>query len=159
DMAINSGNVKAFNSVILNMFLNLFELKDNLNSELKEPTDDKYVVGGYVEKKLEFNLDPSPKPKSWNPNEEQLEYFQRNLKLIKNNGAQIILVQAPHTFTYLNNKDVDNFFNKLGIYYNFNKIVEFQKVLDFYDSHHVNRFGVEKINSKLIDILIKGEYL
>ena len=45
-------------------------------------------------------------------------------------------------------------FNNSSEYYNFNTLLNLEDSLHFYDSHHLNQTGVERFNTKLIEILV-----
>ena len=58
---------------------------------------------------------------------EQKRAFERIIQKVKNTNIKIVLVQSPvsktHYISYPNNKKIDEYFKSLGIYYNFNKIL------------------------------------
>jgi hypothetical protein len=71
-------------------------------------------------------------------------------------------VQAPFSKSnynsYTNNDEIDRLFSGLGEYYNFNKILNLPDNM-YYDDSHLNQFGVNIYNAKLIDTLKRSGIL
>jgi len=150
ESAVKSKNVKVFNSGIFSIFLNVTNLKSKINKSKSRREIDKYIKGGYVERKLSFN-EEKVSTELWEPLSYQLKYFDKNIELLKDNGIPYILVQTPYTMKYSNFKEIDDYFDSKGLYYNFNTLLHFNNKSDFYDAHHLNRIGVKKLNSRLIE--------
>ena len=80
----------------------------------------------------------------------------------RTNGQNFILIQAPVKTRFYssikNAKMTDSIFNDLGPYINFNipenrLKLDLNDSIDFFNSHHLNQYGVEKFNQILLDQL------
>src|SRR5258706_14607693 len=97
NMAITLNNIKTYNSLIYGYYRQSF----NKDMNFKEPLDngtDKYVSGGFVErKKIEFflNKDKALNKHKWKPKKYQLNAFEKIINLAKNKNIQLIFVQSP----------------------------------------------------------------
>jgi len=153
-MALELNNTKVYNTLIYNKIKTVLPFKPN--SIKKKVKNDTYIHNGYVEKKLSFFKYFIHKPRLWHFNKKQQNAFNDILFKLKNK-YKLILVYAPITSSlyksYKNNDYFDNIMNKYGTYYNFNKILNLNDSLDFYDSNHLNQNGVNLFNSKLIEII------
>lgn len=158
ETAVKSKNVKVYNSLIFSMFLNVTNLKLNFNKSIPRSDNEKYISGGYVESELKFN-EAKDSVKFWQPLNSQLKYFKRNIELLKESGIPYILVQTPYTYEYSNDKVIDSYLGSKGLYYNFNTLLNFNNKLDFYDTHHLNQNGVDKLNNEFINIISRDNLL
>ena len=157
-MCFKTNNIKTYNTLIFAYYRQFF----NLNSKFTEPNvinEDTYIKGGFVERELSFYKKPTKNYSSkttYSFNGLQLSTFKSILKMLKQKNINYILVQAPITKTlfnrYSNNNYVDSVYKSLGVYYNFNTIVDFNDSL-FYDAHHLNQNGVVLFNKKFIEVL------
>lgn len=157
-MAFKINNIKTYNTLIYGFFRDCFGLNNSFfESEIKDK--DKYISGGFVEREIEYykhsKLYVNQK---WKLDANQMEAFNNNIQLIKSHGVKPILVFAPITKglynSYNNNSFIDSLMSSYGLpYYNFNKIVQLDDSLDFYDAHHLNQNGVNKFNQKLKETL------
>jgi hypothetical protein len=158
-MALETKNIKVFNTLLFSGFVQFFKLNANY-VEQKIKKEDTYISGGFVERKLEKYEAKKTKTKAstYHLNPKQVLKFKEMISFLKEKKINYILVQAPISQklynSYSNNSEVDSVFNSLGIYYNFNKILHVDDSL-FYDAHHLNQNGVEKFNASLIDALKK----
>jgi len=157
-MALELNNVDTYNTLIYAFFADIL----NLNKKFVEPItkdDDTYISGGYVEKKIKYEKNENfIKNNVWELNKKQIENFEENIAFIQEKKVNIVLVYAPIRKalynSYTNNSYVDSFMTSYGLpYYNFNQLMQLDDSLDFYDSHHLNQYGVNKFNSKLNGIL------
>jgi hypothetical protein len=96
-------------------------------------------------------------------NPKQLEALEKAIELIKSQGRDIVLVQAPTTATQygsiLNNTMFDSLMSRQGYYKNYNQILALNDSLHFYDSHHLNQAGVKIFNTKFIEDLKTNNWL
>ncbi len=155
-MALNINHVKVYNTLFYGYLRDVF----NLNADFVEPVqkvNDKYISGGYVEKKMSFFNHISYPTQQWEFNEEQFVDFKKIIALCKEKKIKLILVNAPITpnlyKSYYNNNIFDSTMSAHGKYYNFNTILSLNDSLHFSDYHHLNQNGVEIFNKKLIEIL------
>lgn len=158
EMALKLGNMKTYNTLYYDFLRELL----NLNSSYVEPLkkrDEKYISGGFVEKKVyRYKYETHNKSK-WNTNSHQLKEFENIINIIKEKKIELILVFAPISSNYYNSfenkKTFDSIMREKGKYYNFNKILKLDDSLHFYDSNHLNQNGVNLFNRKLISLLIE----
>ena len=155
-MALDLNNIKVYNALLYGLIHDLF----NLNLTFNENTikgKDTYVSGGFVERELQFFKKESFKENKWNFNEKQFIVFNEILEILKEKKIEVVLVNTPTTSAVYNSYSNNNVFdsimeNKLK-YLNFNKILQMDDSLNFYDSYHLNQNGVDIFNKKLINLL------
>lgn len=155
-MAIELNHIKVYNTLLYSLIRD--EL--SLNSSYKEPIlkgEDKYIQGGFVEREIRFYKQVLYQTKKWNYNENQFIAFNEIINLIKDNGIELILVNVPVTTSlyrsYIDNNVFDSIMRNYSEYYNFNEILNLNDSLHFFDAYHLNKYGVELFNGKLIEIL------
>ena len=157
-MAFQINHIKTWNTLVYGSYRDMF----NLNKSFNEPVfkkADTYISGGFVEKKIGYY---SPQPLSRKKiilDKNQLNKFENVINEIKNRGIRLILVYAPipkiNYSRYTNNNYFDSLMTTYSDYYNFNKMINLNDSLHFYDSDHLNQSGVEIFNNKLLEILNK----
>ena len=157
-MATKINNIKTYNTLIYGFFRDFFDLNNSfIENEIKDK--DKYVSGGFVERKIEYYKHCKAEAnKTWQIDANQVEAFNYNIQLIKSTNVKPILIFAPITKglynSYINNTYIDSLMRSYGLqYYNFNEIIQLDDSLDFYDAHHLNQNGVNKFNAKLKEVL------
>lgn len=156
EMALRINNVKTYNTLLYGAINDLLKL----NQSFTEPyikDNDIYISGGFVEKETGY-FEPTPfKKKEIIIRPTQLETFSQILSILKDKEIDVILVYAPipqsNYKSYSNNAYFDSLMKSYSEYYNFNEIINLNDSLHFYDSNHLNQYGVEIFNSKLIEIL------
>jgi hypothetical protein len=162
-MALKTNNIKVYNTLIYAFISDLFSLdRDFMEDRIKD--SDTYIDGGYVEKELAYyESGEIIEPRSWNLRQYQLAAFEDILLRLKEQEIPVILIQAPITANryqaYLNNAEIDQYFSKLGNYYNFNRLMRLSDQEHFYDNHHLNQNGVELFNEEVLRILRTDGYL
>ena len=156
-LAFENNHVNVYNTLIYSFYRDIFKMNNNYKEELAKD-DDKYISGGFVEKKLKYFKYMKYDQSQWKFNEQQFQAFERVLSLIKKRNIPFVLVQAPMTplkyNSYSNNNDFDLRIKKYGEYYNFNEIVKLDDKIYFYDYDHLNQNGVKVFNAKLIKSLL-----
>ena len=155
-MAYEINNLKTYNTLLFGL-IEQFILPSKKFTEPRKKNNDTYINGGFVTKDLKF-YDPVSYPKkSWRWNKQNLRVFEEIVETIKTEDIKLILVQAPVTKThyrsYTNNAEYHSTISRYGKYYNFNKIMNLNDSLHFYDKHHLNQKGVTLFNNRLINIL------
>jgi hypothetical protein len=130
--------------------------KDFNESRIKK--NDKYIMGGFVEKADEANTHSL---KFENRNliffDKQKMAFERTLQKVRANGIKLILVQAPvseELYSSFNNRnEIDDYFSSFeGVpYLNYNKMLSLPSREYFYDASHLNQKGVEIFNQALLN--------
>ena len=162
-MAVSLNNIKTYNSLVYGYYRVLF----NRNKNFKENSvisNDTYIPGGFVEKKMAYNkhtVENEIKKTEWVPINYQNIAFEEIVKLLKERGIKLVLVQSPVTKAeyemYNNNDKIDIYFTGRGTYYNFNKTLVLSDTADFYNSDHLNQNGVRIFNKALFSILLKNK--
>lgn len=136
---------------------------------------DTYISGGFVER-VKNKFYKGKKNNSLRTeielNNEQFLNFENGLKILAIRDVNILLFQAPVTeedkTAIVNQDDIDNYFSALVLKYgligyrNFNNFdLNFIDSLDFYDSHHLNQNGANKLDMQIEKLLknlnFKGE--
>jgi hypothetical protein len=148
DLLYKTRDIRVLNTFILSLY------NPSVNNEINpiHSEIDRYVEGGFVEKKIAYNSE-IPVNRDWKPLQKQIKAFKNNIEYLKSRNIPFILVQAPYTYHY-NNKDViESFFSKFRYYYNFNNILDLSPTKDFYDDSHLNQHGVKKFNDEFIKII------
>lgn len=155
-MAFKMNHLKVYNTLLYSSMNDIFKIYDSYY-EPRIKGEDTYVSGGFVEKEIKYNK-PKPQVKtSFKFNEKQLSAFKNILDMIKSRDIKLILVYAPIPKTnyrrYLNNNEIDSMMEGYSSYYNFNKLINLNDSLHFYDSNHLNQLGVEIFNKELIKVI------
>ena len=159
-MVFKINHLKTYVTFIYSFLRQLFSIDKNF-TEPKRVGKDTYVSGGYDQKDLEYYIHKIHYPHkiTYKIRKDQEKAFKNTLALLKKKGITVVLVQAPLPESLLNvitnNDEMDSYYNSFGLkYYNFNKIINLNSTYDFIDDH-LNQNGVQKFNTKLIEILKK----
>ncbi len=148
DLLYQTRDIRAVNTYLFSIF-------EPTGPEIVNSVDNKedtYISGGFVERKLSFNSQAAIN-KNWNPLPKQINAFRANIDFLKSNDIPYLLIQAPYTFSYNNQQEVEDFISKYGNYYNFNELTSLSSQKDFYDESHLNQNGVNKFNRELIKLI------
>ncbi|QSE99336.1 hypothetical protein JR347_04865 [Fulvivirga lutea] len=149
-------HIKIVNSFIYGLYRDISGLNKGIK-ESKRKKGDEYIDGGYVQKKNKTFRNVSNSKKWWKVRDQQLDAFDGIIKSLKDMNIKFVLVQAPITSSFYqahqNNDYFDSLMDSRGTYFNFNKLVELNDSIHFYDRHHLNQAGVNIFNKKLIQIL------
>lgn len=161
-MALTVNNVKIYNTLFYGVICDILGKNRDFTEEVVNG-EDKYIAGGYVEKKMKYYKHIQHPYHKWEFNSTQLDVFEMIIKNIKERGITLVMVYAPITTSYYNSFTNNNYFDSIikpyGRYYDFNKILKLDDSLYFYDEHHLNQQGVCIFNNKLIEILKADGYL
>jgi len=159
-MALSINNIKTYNTLFFGLIYE--KLIGNKFEEPLENGKDTYISGGYVEREMSFYKPPTPGKqieRKWDLKKEQLKNVESILEKIQKENIKSILVFAPITKSryqlYSNNEEFDELMETYAkkydaTYYNFNKIINVNDSLHYYDSSHLNQDGVEFFNKALI---------
>jgi len=155
-MAITVNNLKTWNSLILSIFKRRLGINSNF---VENPSrgKDKYISGGYVERKMEYFKKFRNYPKNIELNEFEVENIRDIVSHLKEEDIEPILVQAPITpskyrATHVN-VNFDSLMSTIAEYHNYNELIQLDDSLHFYDGHHMNQIGVDTFNTFLLDHL------
>jgi hypothetical protein len=155
-MSVKLNNLLVYNTLFFAFYNELF-VHNHPFVEAKKKGDDTYIDGGFVEKKPACFKKVNHKKSTLKFNNKQIESFKKCLSMLSEKKVEIVLVFAPITKTLYesyNDKDIfDNEMKKYGKYYDFNKMIQLDDSLNFYDSAHLNQSGVVLFNNKLIEVL------
>lgn len=154
-MTLITNNRIAYSSLLKAFFNNNLAQTKTILSPTKYRTHN-YVSGGYVERDQLYFYKPEPIDRStWTYNKSQWKAFERCLKIIKSNDAQVVLVYAPITKALYDSKtNNEEFLERMRVYgypvYDFNTKINLDDTLHFYDSHHLNQDGVKLFNRAIL---------
>lgn len=137
------------------------------NQLMEDPNEDdaEYIKGGFVQRTT-GKFEPEGEQQQVNSENEQiqLEAFQRLVSLVREEGKELILIEAPVThWTYAQVQEPQRTFEQMMIgqekFLNMNGKVALNDTLHFTDGHHLNQAGVELFNAALIDTLERRNWL
>lgn len=146
---LNQKSISFFNSWVYSNYLSFDEInyKSNIN----------YIKNGFVESKNEFTRKKFYERIEWVPLKSQLKALNKIIAFSKNHNIKCVLVFSPLTVdyynSYSNSTNFDREMNKIGDYYNFNKILNLQDTIHFTDYHHLNQKGVREFNQTFIELI------
>jgi len=169
-MALTVNHLKTYNTLLYGLFRQILRLNEGFNEERKcKTTRDTYISGGFVEKDVDYHAVAVSIPglviksRKMEFNKKQLAAFHRCLQFVKRRNLPYVLVQAPITADLYksrqNNREIDEYFHSLGVYYNFNGLLQLNDSEHYFDVHHLNRIGVELLDAKLIMLLRQDGFL
>jgi hypothetical protein len=155
EMAQTIRNWKVYHT----LFYGFFRDKFHLNDTYREPAtsgSDTYIPGGYVEREMAYYRPATPVKKEFDFKEQQFAVFDEIINMLHERNIEYILVNAPITHTlhdsYTNWQEYEQRINSRGMYYDFNRLLNLNDSLHFYDGDHLNRNGVEIYSEKLLEI-------
>lgn len=155
-MALQLNHIIVYNTFIYATVRDILNLNKTFEEPIKKGKDN-YIPGGYVERKISHYKPTSRRKRIHNINEEKLFYLTEIVSTIKKRNIEVFLVNAPISkslySSYQNNYAFDEIMRKHSTYYNFNELLTLDDSLHFYDNNHLNQFGVEIFNKKLIELL------
>jgi hypothetical protein len=154
-MAIKQNNIKIYNTLIYSYYRQLLHRDANFAEQIVKD-DDTYISGGFVEKKIKYYTQEKIEGNNKAAlNDLQKKSFEAIVAMTKAYGIKLLLIQSPVTKAtfnaYVNNDYFDHKMQQYGTYYNFNKMIELNDSLDFFDGHHLNQNGVVKFNKAIIE--------
>lgn len=159
EMALEQNDLMVWNTLIYATIMNAIGKHDDFEEPIHKPKDhDTYISGGYVKKDSDFQkeVEICDKQKSikWHePLELQLKNFEKMISLLESSNNKYVLVNMPiaHYHCYSNNDILDKYLPESVPYIDFNQILEFQDLTDYYDEYHLNEKGVQKLDSFLLN--------
>jgi len=156
EMVIEVNQLKAYNSLVVAVFKSILSINsDFIENETRGK--DKYIKGGYVERKMETFQYLRMAKKDHELHEKQLLAFESILEILKEREIETYLIQAPITRakyrSHKINSHFDSLMNSYGNYIDFNRKMILDDSLHFYDAHHLNQAGVDSFNNELIRLL------
>lgn len=163
-MVFKTLNAKTLNTYIYASYRQ-FAGKNTPHRQPKHRETDTYIDrNGFVERELTYfryltykkdTVNGKVVAKKWEIRPNQQAAFEASVALLKAEKIPYILVRAPITSrlneSYENNAAFDAYIQQQGRYYNFNKRLQLNDSLDFYDAVHLNQRGVKKFNEALYE--------
>jgi hypothetical protein len=154
-------NIKVYNTAIFAAYVQLFKPGNVDLHDQRISKSDKYISGGYVETKKIGKIREKFVNEEYKVRPEQLAALKNIVEFLKKNHIPYLLTQAPlypqRYKAIKNTAYIDTLVSKYGPYINFNNEVTIPKE-GFMDSSHMNQFGVDLFNKKLLDTLIQKGY-
>lgn len=151
-MALLTGNVKAWNTVLYAWIRQLLDLDEDFAEPYIAHNGDRYVPGGFVERPNCVHR-PSP-PRAFGPlAEHQVEAFRRSVAFVKASGARLLLVHPPVTDCCRPSSassDVAFEWTNAAPYLDMSDVFGASDSAFFCDGRHLNRAGVARFNAALI---------
>jgi len=96
-------------------------------------------------------------PREIDVNDSQWSAFLSVLQLLAERNIPVILVQAPipsEKYLAMNGRTrIQSQLQRMETFYAFNEIITLDDSLHFMDSYHMNQFGAELFNARLIELL------
>jgi hypothetical protein len=154
NMARATRNVKVYNTFIYAALRDLLSLNVPVHDTING--SDKYIPGGFVETEIRYYKFVEQDKRTWTFDKKQLQCFTEIIGLLNKKKIETTLVFAPITSrlynSYTNNNYADSVMSSFGLtYLNFNKLLNLNDSLHFYDAHHLNQNGVNIFNKKLTE--------
>jgi len=154
-MVWKSKNPKIINSFIYGLFMDIYDKKSF--SEPLNRNKDFYVSGGFVERQLSYSKPEKLASRKFEFRPNQQEAFIEIIQSMKRTNTDFILVFAPipkgNYCSYVNLNEFESAMKSYGEYIDFNKVMNLDDSLHFYDHHHLNQKGVIEFNNQLIRFL------
>lgn len=158
-MALEINNIKTYNTLIYGLAADWLQL----NKGFEEPTrhaEDTYILCGYVQRDMSYHTFEKLGQRQWKLRDDQLGKFNECLQILRDRNIETVLVFAPIApnvyNAYTNHAYTDSIFNSYGLkYYDFNRMLDLNDSLHFYDGHHLNQDGVNIFNKKVREVLGK----
>lgn len=162
EMSIDVNQIVVYNTLLYGLFMDLSGINKSYK-QLQKVGNDRYILGGYVEKKMAFFKHIEHEPRSWVFSNKQFDALSKIIRLSKKRNIQLILVNSPVTKSlyksYSNNNSFDELMKQQGNYLNFNELLNLDDSLHFYNKDHLNQHGVELYNNRLIELFIQNDFL
>ena len=162
-MLWRSPSPKLFNTFIVSCF-NKWTKEQPIDLSVPFTAKDIYHEGGFVERiDSDYDFDVEA-PRAYSFRAEQLEAFEDNVKLIQEQGVDLLFVYAPVTKVFdasRTNPDVLNeYLSKFETpFWDYHKGLTLLDSLHFYDEDHLNNEGVVIFNNVLLDRLYSEGFL
>ncbi len=155
-MALKINNIKTYNTFLYGLMCDFIGLNKTYTEPISKGTD-RYIAGGFVERKMRHYIPTQLKKKEITLNQIQIKNLAEIVNMLKERNIELMLTYAPlpkaNYYRYTNNNYFDSLMGTYATYINFNKIMNLDDSLYFFDADHLNQNGVKKFNAKLIELL------
>ncbi len=154
---LKTRNIGVFNTFLYASLREQFKLNEGFEEPIKKQ-EDTYVSGGFVERELDFyTIKPLPQVTFDVKYEYQKTAFQDIINHLKSKGIRVVLVFVPipknNYNRYTNIAAFDTLMSSYSEFFDFNKRVNLNDSLHFYDANHLNQKGVELYNQEMLNVL------
>lgn len=124
---------------------------------------DMYIRGGYVERMKKMTCGVQKHESSLiNINRMQFYYLKECANLYESRNIPYVFVETPMQQTcyraWINHEEWEYELRDFN-YINYNGLILFNDTTDFYDSYHMNKYGVAKFDSIFIADMITSGYI
>lgn len=157
-MALSINHVKVYNTLIFGYINDFFGTNSNYNED-KNKGSDTYIKNGFVEKELSYYNGKYKHDIKWKFKGYQQNSFEDIITYINSKNIHLSLVQVPVTKSrykgYREKHKFDTYINKFSAYYNFNKLLDLNDTIHFYDTQHLNSKGVNLFNQAIKEQVLK----
>lgn len=153
-MVFKVNSLKTYFTFIYAGFRQLFGLDKAFEHPL-QIDGNTYINGGYVERDSHHYISKNQQDSiEWKPRLFQQKAFEQTINTLKNNGIEIILIQAPLESEFSkkisNLKWYHNYLSSHGVpYLDYTNLFPHNREY-FYDEFHLNQKGVEVFNTDII---------
>ncbi len=158
--ALDSRHATVWNTAIFSTWRTLIGADDGFTEPLLRGAEkDLYIPGGYVEKTVNEFKPPSSKVHfKWSPPSNQWQAFLHILAASKIKGIPVVLVRTPvtgsHQYLPEDRMKLDRLLSPLAdAYLDLSDALPGDPAEFFYDGHHMNQKGVERLNAIFLDSL------
>jgi hypothetical protein len=156
ELVVDAGNIRAWNAGIHALGKQLL-WGPVRTTEMADNGLDRYIPGGYVERRMSHYSPVRGKDEPIDMAPEQLEALERIKATLDGRGIQLILVEAPvtkvHSSTYIGHDRYVACMRTIAPFINMNGVLPLDDSLHFYDPFHLNQTGVEMFDRALLDTL------
>ncbi|OYT11310.1 MAG: hypothetical protein B6I18_04625 [Bacteroidetes bacterium 4572_112] len=154
---IDFSNASTFNTAIYGFYMDLFKNYKPITDSIRL-SNDLYISGGFVQRDMSYYKAEIIDKQAININPIQIDMLDKIIERLKKKDIKLILLQTPITKSLYNSyTDIykfDSIMNSKAEYYNFNKIVDLNDSIHFYDSDHMNQNGVEVFDKEIMKLLM-----
>ncbi|MGV3636604.1 MAG: hypothetical protein ACO1NQ_03050 [Flavobacteriales bacterium] len=154
-MAVLTGNVKAWNTVIYAGFRQILGSDDAFSEPQTAANGDRYVSGGFVQgPPCEFHASRPPVPGQ--PAAQQLEAFRRIVAFVRGSGVPLILVHPPVTAACRPGSGSAAIaeWERAGTYMDLSALFG-EDTVHFCDSRHLDQAGVRLFSTELSERVLE----
>lgn len=158
-MALNINHLKIYNTLLYGFYRDLSGRNSTFRED-KRKGDDLYISGGFVQKDLQFFRFTKHASSIWSIRDDQLKSFENIIQMASDRQIKLYLIQAPITKSLyksiINNTKFDSIMRSYtSTYRNFNNTMQLDDSLFFYDSNHLNQYGVDKFNKEVLKVILQ----
>ena len=162
-MLWRSSSPKLYNTFIVSAFHALMK-EQVIDLSVPFTSKDIYHEGGFVERvDAAYDVDVET-PRAYSFRQEQLDAFEHNVKLIQEQGINLLFVYAPITNVFETSRTnpdlLDQYLEAFEVpFWDYHQELDLVDSLHFYDEDHLNTEGVKIFNKVLLEQLYLEGFL